>query len=272
MEFGKYVCRANAKVPLSWDPLARPYEVHQVADNTPGVFGPAFGGLTANPAERFPGLFGDSAFLKAYPFALPNFIMAGFFLISLTTALFFLKETLETRRHHRDWGLLIGQKMTRAFRPGRKPTGRARRASFVDGEATAPLLPTQIQKSPHQTASQSKHTMKEVFTTQTVIGLVAYTFLALHAVAFDQVLPAFLDYPVREHTPENSHLPFQFSGGFGLKSDSIGTMFAAYGIACGLTQFLLFPPLCNRLGVLNCYRYCCKCLFSRYISRTTNGL
>ncbi|ROT42250.1 MFS general substrate transporter [Sodiomyces alkalinus F11] len=239
----------------------RAFSVMPLVWSLGSIFGPAFGGMLANPAERFPGLFGHSAFFKAYPFALPNIILAVFFLISLATAIFFLKETLETRRGQRDWGLLIGKKMTRALRPSRKPTSRPRRASFMDGEATAPLLPTDMSpkaSSSHQTAPQS--TMKDVFTTQTVIGLVAYTFLALHAVAFDQVLPAFLDYPVREQTPENRSLPFRFSGGFGLKSDSIGTMFAAYGISCGLTQFLLFPPLCNRLGVRNCYR-CCAIAF-----------
>ena len=66
----------------------------------------------------------------------------------------------------------------------------------------------------------------------------------------------FLNYPTQEHTPDNTFPPFFFSGGFGLNSGRIGTIFTLYGIACGAIQFVLFPPLCTRFGVLNCYRTC----------------
>lgn len=55
------------------------------------VFGPAFGGFFARPAEQYPGLFGDSAFLKKYPFALPNLVACVIFFISMMTGLLFLK-------------------------------------------------------------------------------------------------------------------------------------------------------------------------------------
>jgi hypothetical protein len=70
------------------------------------------------------------------------------------------------------------------------------------------------------------------------------------------VLPVFLNYPIQEHTPNDTFPPFFFSGGFGLHSGRIGTIFTLYGIACGAIQFVLFPPLCARFGVLNCYRTC----------------
>ncbi|KAF3348651.1 hypothetical protein VD0002_g1397 [Verticillium dahliae] len=218
------------------------------------VFGPAFGGIFVQPVERFPALFGNSTFFKTFPFALPNMIMSIFFLVSLGSAIFFLHETLESKRGSKDWGLQMGQRLTRTFRRSHHDI-RARRTSFVDGEATAPLLPAMI-KAPKKSMITTKPTMSEVFTRQTVIGLVAYTFLALHAVAFDQVVPVFLNYPIIEHTPENTSLPFQFSGGFGLGSERIGPIFAFYGVACGAIQFLFFPVLCSRFGTLRCYRAC----------------
>ncbi|GJC88397.1 putative membrane protein YCR023C [Colletotrichum liriopes] len=227
------------------------------------IFGPAFGGFFANPARRFPALFGDSWFFNAYPFALPNLIAAVFFLISVATATLFLKETLESKRHKPDWGLLLGERLTRPFRRSRSHHhhhAHIRRTSFVDGEATAPLVPTKL-NTPAQPLEDNKQpteapSMKEVFTSQTSINLLCYTFLALHSVAFDQILPVFLNYPKQVHTPENTHLPFQFSGGFGLSSDRIGTIFTIYGITCGLIQFFVFPPLCNYFGVLRCFRAC----------------
>lgn len=102
--------------------------------------------------------------------------------------------------------------------------------------------------------------MKEVFTPQSSIALLSYTFLALHSVAYDQVLPVFLNYPVEEHTPENTSFPIGFTGGFGLESGKIGSIFMVYGITCGLIQFILFPPLCTYFGSQKLIRACSKSL------------
>jgi len=67
-------------------------------------------------------------------------------------------------------------------------------------------------------------------------------------------MPVFLNYPEQVPDEHNTKLPFKFSGGFGLTSDKIGTIFTIYGVACGLIQFLVFPPLCSHFGVLRCYR------------------
>ncbi|KAI0000720.1 major facilitator superfamily protein [Xylariaceae sp. FL0662B] len=228
------------------------------------VFGPAFGGLFANPAVQWPGLFGNSQFHKAFPFALPNIMAAVIFMISVTTGLLFLKETLHSKRHSRDWGLIIGHRITGAFKEHpRRRDNRLRRYSFQDAEASAPLLTSgATPRTPNPNIIETKieksapPSMRSVFNRQSVINLVSYTFLALHSVAYDQVLPVFLNYPRQAHTPENTSLPFVFSGGFGLASGHIGTIFTLYGIVCGLIQFLVFPMLCARFGVLACFKAC----------------
>ncbi|KAI0861307.1 major facilitator superfamily transporter [Xylaria cubensis] len=222
------------------------------------VFGPAFGGLFAKPAEQFPGLFGNSHFLKKFPFALPNILAGVVFLVSLSTAALFLKETLQSKRHTRDWGLILGERIKEAFKENPfRGQQKLRRYSLQDAEASAPLL--QADGSSSKATRYEKPvapSMSAVFTRQTVINLVAYTFLALHSVAFDQVLPVFLNYPVQEHTRENTFPPLFFSGGFGLNSGRIGTIFTLYGIMSGAIQFVLFPALCARFGVLGCFRVC----------------
>ena len=223
------------------------------------VFGPAFGGLFAKPAEQFPGLFGNSYFFNKFPFALPNIIGGVVFLISLSTAMLFLKETLHSKKHSRDWGLILGRRITEAFKdhPFRRQQ-KLRRYSIQDAEASAPLLQSNGTSRPAKARHEKPvaPSMSSVFTRQTVINLASYTFLALHSVAFDQVLPVFLNYPAQEHTRSNTSLPLFFSGGFGLNSGHIGTIFTLYGITSGVIQFVLFPPLCARFGVLRCFRVC----------------
>ncbi|KAI0178530.1 MFS general substrate transporter [Hypoxylon sp. FL1284] len=230
------------------------------------VFGPAFGGLFAKPADQWPGVFGNSTFFKKYPFVFPNMIGAIFFLISLATGILFLRETLESKRHSRDWGLVLGQRIKEAFRDHpRKRAQRLRRYSIQDAEVTAPLLGAdgapkmgaRVGAVAEGRGGKAKPLpMSAVFSRQSVINLVSYTFLALHSVAFDQVLPVFLNYPPVTRTPENTSLPFRFTGGFGLTHARIGTIFAGYGIVSGLIQFLLFPVLCARFGVLKCFKVC----------------
>ena len=69
----------------------------------------------------------------------------------------------------------------------------------------------------------------------------------------------FLNYPERGSAEVPADVPtgpIFFTGGFGLDSGSIGTIFMGYGVVCGVVQFLLFPPLCARFGVLRCFRGC----------------
>ncbi|KAK2590126.1 hypothetical protein QQS21_012194 [Conoideocrella luteorostrata] len=219
------------------------------------VAGPAFGGVFADPARQFPAWFEGVWFFEKFPYALPNFIATFFFLISLASATLFLKETLASKRDQGDWGLAVGKRLSRALFT-RHHYHDKRRRSFVDGEATAPLLPNKLrhkQKSGHSPAPR----LLEIFTTQTNLIMLAYFFLAFHSVAYDQNVNVFLNYRVMEHTPENTKLPFYFNGGFGLKSGTIGTIFMLYGITCGLVQFILFSPMVTRWGVLNCYKACC---------------
>ncbi|KAM0260787.1 hypothetical protein ACHAQJ_002553 [Trichoderma viride] len=216
------------------------------------VVGPAFGGFFAQPAKQFPDVFGGIELFKRFPYLLPNLLATVFFLISAASATLFLKETLADKHGEKDWGLLVGERLTRVFR--RQPQLISqRRRSFVDGEATAPLVPSRI--TPKKATSKKVSVgMKDVFSRQTTINLISYTFLAFHSVAYDQNITVFLDYPIIPRTPENTKFPFYFTGGFGLSSGTIGTLFTIYGVTCGLIQFLIYPPMVNRYGVLNCFK------------------
>ncbi|QUC21471.1 uncharacterized protein UV8b_05714 [Ustilaginoidea virens] len=234
----------------------RAFSVMPLVWSLGSVVGPAFGGLFADPARQYPALFEGVWFFEKFPYALPNLIAALFFLVSLTSATLFLKETLASKRDQGDWGIEFGKRLGRAL-SRRRTQDHQRRQSFVDGEATAPLLASNVQNGRKKTANSRAHRFIDIFTNQTVLIMFAYFFLAFHSVAYDQNVTVFLNYPVVEHTPENTKLPFYFNGGFGLESGMIGTIFMFYGIACGLVQFILFSPMVARWGVLNCYKACC---------------
>jgi hypothetical protein len=87
----------------------------------------------------------------------------------------------------------------------------------------------------------------------------AYTFLALHSVAYDQLLPIFM-HAHRRPASTPVHLPFKFTGGFGIDHSRIGTLFTMYGVIGCFIQFLIFPPTARKFGVLNCFK-CCAVAF-----------
>lgn len=139
--------------------------------------------------------------------------------------------------------------------------------------------------------SQKSHTMstksqpiswREIFTPQSNINLLAYTLLALHSIAYDQLLPVFMHYPslldhheqqqqqtaqvsqsssfpgLIDNTPPPAyHHPLKFTGGFGIDSGRIGLLFMVIAGLGMLIQFLAFPPLCSRYGVLNNFKFVC---------------
>jgi MFS family permease len=55
------------------------------------ILGPAFGGSLANPVKKHPDIFGNSEFLRKYPFALPNLLSSVLFIIGLITGFLFLE-------------------------------------------------------------------------------------------------------------------------------------------------------------------------------------
>lgn len=63
-----------------------------------------------------------------------------------------------------------------------------------------------------------------------------------------------MHHPPQDSSSPDVHLPLKFAGGFGLDSRRIGAIFTFFSISSTLCQFLLFPPLARRLGVLVCLR------------------
>lgn len=229
------------------------------------ILGPGFGGALADPAHKYPTVFGMSKFFRHYPFALPNLAAAGFFLVGLTVGFLFLRETLETRRRTPDFGRKLGQLLL-------KPCTQRTKAGLPhDEEQSASLLKhsrvssTSSSVPETDVGTKAKHvnhviakppSYREVFSYQSNMNLLVYTLLALHSIAYDQVLPVFMHFPRQTDRSSNPNvrLPFRFTGGFGIESDRIGLLFMAYGLVGVFIQIFAFPILARRWGVLNCLK------------------
>ncbi len=227
------------------------------------IFGPGFGGALASPAAKYPEVFGNNNFLKRYRFALPNIAASVFFLFGMTTAFLFLKETLETKKHQRDYGRVIGKLIAHPFsatKPQPKWEHHEEQSQFLLRHSRMSSLSStgndfQAQED-RKIIPLAPPKYREVFSRQSNINLLTYSLLALHSVAYDQVLPIFMHYPPQVDRSSNPdvHLPFKFTGGFGIDSGRIGLLFTIYGIVGMFIQFFAFPPLASRYGVLRCLK------------------
>ena len=187
---------------------------------------------------------------------------------------------METRRHSRDHGLLLGKALVGGFsvNPSRWTSSRrpdeerdllagypdrafgsldADRDLSADGERQP--LPDDGHDGPGKQGNGVRDApaikIRDVLSPQSIINLAAYTFLALHTVAVNQLLSVFLHHPRQPHidNPDGS-LPLRFAGGFGLHSQSIGLLFTLCGVCSMFAQFLIFPPCARRYGALGCFK------------------
>ena len=246
--------RAFSLMPLVW--------------NIGSIFGPTIGGALANPLNVRPGEQTDSKNLFAqYPYLLPNLVSAAFFAVGITTGILFLEETLETVQGRRDPGLVLGKKISSAVKRSVIKVeetlhirSKSDTAKDTNGE-TDPLLkrPASSDDSEAGIAYEPKPriaapTWREVMNRQAWINLIVYTLLAMHAMAFDQLIPVFMQHdPIGSPDSTPYEFPLKFAGGFGLNHFQIGLMSTGYGIV-GRHSLYLVPGT-----ILTCSQ---ACLFS----------
>ncbi|OAP64039.1 hypothetical protein AYL99_00011 [Fonsecaea erecta] len=237
----------------------RAFSIMPLVWNIGSIFGPSFGGSLVHPVERYPEVFGRLRLLKDYPFALPNLLISILFMCGITAGFLFLHETLEEKKSNRDYGLILGNFLTSfcTRKPLRRTWSNTEESDpFLSGISSELSTPVSGSISAAKIPKQSTG-WAEVFSGQSNINLVVYTFLAMHSVAYDQLLPIFMHFHVQSiHDPE-VHLPWKFAGGFGIDSNRIGLLFTIYGVFGMLIQFFVFPPFARRYGVLNCLKACC---------------
>ncbi|KAF2168562.1 hypothetical protein M409DRAFT_53220 [Zasmidium cellare ATCC 36951] len=242
--------RAFSLMPLVW--------------NIGSIFGPTIGGALANPLDVKPGeRRPNGSLLEMFPYALPNIVSACFFAVGITVGILFLEETLETVQGRRDYGLILGQKITNFFKTHVVKIEealhiRAKQQKDQPNGETEPLLKNQRidtdeeDGEPYETKPKlAPPSWREVVNRQAFINLIVYTLLAMHSMAFDQIVPVYMQHsPIGKEGSTPYEPPLKFAGGFGLDHFSIGLMSTCYGVVGMIIQFFVFPPLARRYGIL----------------------
>jgi MFS family permease len=203
----------------------RAFSIMPVVYTIGTVVGPALGGALANPLRRPANDRTHGPFLWNFPYALPNMVIAGFFLGGLAVGVMFLRETLQSKKEQRDCGILLGQRlvefsnnaMTRLRNPIRggplytplpKSSGydQPRKTDDVESKAKGTAA-----------AEEPSLSYRSVLTKQTVLMLTSYTLLATHTAGFEQIVSVLLHHPRDGGVISNKIvLPFFFNSGFGL--------------------------------------------------------
>ncbi|KAH9989032.1 major facilitator superfamily domain-containing protein [Russula vinacea] len=91
------------------------YAYMPIAWSTGGALGPTIGGSLSRPTERFPDTFGNSQFLRNYPYFLPCAVSATFSAFAWVFTLVFLRETVPSPMTLRT--LLKKKPTTQSFKP-----------------------------------------------------------------------------------------------------------------------------------------------------------
>jgi len=263
------IIRTTVAEMVPWKELQpRAFSVMPLVWNIGSIFGPMLGGALSNPLGALPGhVRGPNAgLLERFPYVLPNLVSAVLFLVGITTGILFLDESLETKRGQRDAGREVGKRLTFAakkaafkvesiVRPRGSEHERLLKPSNMPNEQ---LDEEALRNKESKGPAQPPPSLKECLTKQSMLNLFCYTLLAMHNIAFDQLIPIYMHYPEQDHSPSNPDFvpPFKFSGGFGLGNQSIGLLFTLYGVSGMIIQFFVFPPVANRLGIVKCLRIC----------------
>ncbi|KAI2624859.1 MFS general substrate transporter [Hypoxylon sp. NC1633] len=240
------------------------------------IIGPVLGGLLSDPAGSYPDTFGKVDFLLRFPYAMPNIVSAGFLTIALIMCWLFLEETHDALQERRDFGIVVGRKMTALFQRSSTSIAytplRSREASISTSVEMSPVTPRDssegaptAKKPTIRRRYTTRLPFRRIFTSNVTFTLACHFFLAFHVGTFQSLWFIFLSTPVYNPADPDPadfvpQLPFRFTGGLGLPPSSVGMAMAILGVIGITMQLFLYPRLSSRLGTIRSWRTC-LCFF-----------
>ncbi|KAG0699160.1 major facilitator superfamily domain-containing protein [Suillus ampliporus] len=201
--------------------LPQAYAYMPIAWSGGATIGPLIGGLLSRPVDQFPNVFGQSQFLKTYPYFLACAVPATFSVLAWVVAFLFLRETIPTKVTLGRW---LREKYHKDSTPVEGPVTRSRSTdSFSANADDSKPLP-----------------LRALLIPRVIIASGNYAALSLLDIAFRDVQPLFFATPLE-------------LGGLGLDPPLIGKILAVYGVINGLFQVFFFADLHDRFGSKTLY-------------------
>ncbi|RPA76006.1 MFS general substrate transporter [Ascobolus immersus RN42] len=219
------------------------------------ILGPIIGGYLSEPAKTYPRYFDQKGLFGRYPFLLPNLICATMFFIAVLFGLFFIEETLWTKKDRPDPFLKLGQKFSACIGLSNSDKAKGKftgeRQPLLQNSASSSTVDEETLYKERQEFKKTP-SLRDALSRQSVLNVLVYMLLALH-VTYDQLFPVLLSTPPSDPTAQRP--PFRFVGGFGLGSADIGNIFSLYGLLMLPIQFFIFPKLAVKYGPVRLFRW-----------------
>ncbi|KAJ2909772.1 hypothetical protein GGI21_001541 [Coemansia aciculifera] len=182
--------------------------------NVGSVAGSAIGGVFADPATMFPGIFGHFKPFIVFPYLLPCLIGSSITALGLLVGVFVVKETLVKPKEHN---------------------------VVVVATETTPLNAVATKQQQLLPPPPSPRTYRQLMTPMVASVMLNNALVSLIISMSDQI------YPIFAATSSND-------GGLGFDSRGIGYSLAISGLAVFYLQLVVYPRLERKYGALFCYR------------------
>jgi len=200
--------------------IANAYAYVPLARSAGATIGPIIGGFLARPAERFPHLFGNNAFLKKFPYFLPCAIPATVALLAWLVTFLFFKETLPAPIPIR-----------RLFNNTKEPTSQT---AIASSDASIAMISGQNDDDDCLQAERPLP-LRSLLIPRILIAAGNYSSLSLVDIAMKAIQPVFLSTPI-------------LLGGLGLPPSSIGTLLSVQAFLNGIFSIFFFAKIHSRWG------------------------
>ncbi|OLN93938.1 putative membrane protein YCR023C-like protein 7 [Colletotrichum chlorophyti] len=255
---------------------ARAFVLLPMAFNVAVLVSPLMAGQLADLRGRYPDRYGDSQFLRKFPYA-PPALVNGMILAGASLVVFlFLEETSKVVERRHDSGIAIGQRLKKVlclhhFRKTRYE--RLSNGSTSDVVEGMPLMlegdrdpetPPQAVKTAGEPQVRRKHTnilpLRRILTANLCLVLMAAAVQDGHIAVYSTLWPNFLSDPVIDDahikTPsQRRRIPFRFSGGAGMAPDDIAWSLALLDVLGLPMKLLAYPRITQRVGTLRTWRF-----------------
>ena len=216
------------------------------------IVGPVIGGFLVDPAKQFPYLFGNSEFLKTYPYFLPCLVSSIVSVIGAVMGLFYLEETLKPTRVMRRHSLLdietiphqvseleicIPQPLDHIFESS-ETLLRDSTSLVPDGSDTDNgILRTSQINLDDMEGVQENLSFRKILSKNVCLCIMSYAIWCFLQVIYDEVYALFVATPIA-------------LGGLQFSSFEMGAVLSLLGIVQVIGQLILFPIAERKYGLV----------------------